>query len=537
MLCACRHWIARDARVCRVCGRILQADAVAYDLVLPDSRRVRLLDAVTIGRGPENTVSLDDPSVSRKHARVFVENGHAVLEDVGSRYGTTVNGVRATEPLRVGDGTRFRVGDTYLTVERRRAAFESGTTRVAPFLPPATMTMTGVHPAQRPMILKRLDAEEGSQRYVLKDPGSNRYKLVGARDGQLVERMDGRTPFTELLAEAERLYGTQGPEHLQRLMVDLGDFGCMVLDGPRQSPSQRRRRVAAVVRPRVLASTRAGALFTRLYHLGGWVLFSRLGLTTLLLVASIGAAVFVSDVVAGNGTPLSVNGKLTLGALALLLGRLVLVMAHELAHGLTLTCMGRSVSLAGLKVVLVFPYAFVDTSEVWFEPRKHRIAVSLAGPASDLVLGGLCAIVAAVGPSETVRDVAFQVALAGYLGAFYNLNPLLDRDGYHALSDALRMPDLRRRAQAQVAGTPIDRPGEDVDPRPGLKRYAIASCGWTAVAVALTAVLFGRQRARIADAIGDTAGLVFTVAACAAVAMPLFITYGPHLIYRIRRRE
>jgi putative peptide zinc metalloprotease protein len=535
LLCECRHWIAHDAVVCRVCGRALQGDAVAYDLVLPDGTRVGVADAVTIGRSEDNTVSLDDPSVSRRHARVLLENGHAVLEDIGSRYGTMVGGERMSAPRRMADGATFRVGETELTLERRRAAYESSRTRVAPLMRPATLTMTGIHPEQRPLIFKRLDSDEGSQRYVLKDPDSGRYKLLTARDGQLAEHMDGRTPFAELLAESERLYGERGPDRLQQLMVELGDFGCMVPDAHDESEPSLRRRIAVVVRPRTWASARAGRSFTALYRRGGWVLFSRLGLATLLAIAAVGLPVFAAEVVAGDLAPLSVKGQLTLGALALLLGRLVLVLAHELAHGLALTCVGRSVSLAGLKLALVFPYAFVDTSEVWFEPRKHRIAVSLAGPSSDLVLGGLCAIISVVGPSDTVREVAFQVALAGYLGAFYNLNPLLERDGYHALSDALKMPDLRRRAQARIAGAPSRRPGEDFDPRPKLRWYATAALAWTAAAVALTAVLFGRQRARIADTIGDTPALIVTVGACAAVAVPLLVTYGPPLLSRLRR--
>ena len=47
----------------------------------------------------------------------------------------------------------------------------------------------------------------------------------------------------------------------------------------------------------------------------------------------------------------------------------------------------------------------------------------------------------------TMRDIFFQVALAGYVGAFFNLNPLLDRDGYHILVDVVRQPNLRAKAR------------------------------------------------------------------------------------------
>ena len=50
-----------------------------------------------------------------------------------------------------------------------------------------------------------------------------------------------------------------------------------------------------------------------------------------------------------------------------------------------------------------------------------------------------------------MRDVFFQLAFAGYVGAFFNLNPFIDRDGYHILVDYLREPGLRKRAKDQFS--------------------------------------------------------------------------------------
>ena len=99
--------------------------------------------------------------------------------------------------------------------------------------------------------------------------------------------------------------------------------------------------------------------------------------------------------------------------------------------------------------MFIFPYAFVDTSEAWFEPRRRRIAISAAGPVSDFSIGGVFALCCLVFPEGTVRDIFFQLAFAAYVGAFFNLNPFLDRDGYHILVDVLREPGLRRRAKEQ----------------------------------------------------------------------------------------
>lgn len=79
-------------------------------------RIIRLHDEVTyIGRMAENNVMLDDPQVSRSHARVsHVEDGY-LLEDQESENGVFVNGNRVTSHrLRLGD--RVMIGSHLLEV-------------------------------------------------------------------------------------------------------------------------------------------------------------------------------------------------------------------------------------------------------------------------------------------------------------------------------------------------------------------------------------------------------------------------------------
>jgi two-component system, NtrC family, response regulator AtoC len=80
--------------------------------------------ALTIGRDPENTIAVHHPSISRKHARVTIQEG-AVIEDLGSSNGTRVDGVRLA-PHQVShfrSGTLVELGDVLLMVrEPQRAA-------------------------------------------------------------------------------------------------------------------------------------------------------------------------------------------------------------------------------------------------------------------------------------------------------------------------------------------------------------------------------------------------------------------------------
>jgi len=79
---------------------------------------------VVIGRpGRGAAVDLDlkpDPSVSRRHARIWSESGQLWIEDLGSSYGTMVHDEpikgKGRRPLRGNE--RIRIGDTFLTQVR-----------------------------------------------------------------------------------------------------------------------------------------------------------------------------------------------------------------------------------------------------------------------------------------------------------------------------------------------------------------------------------------------------------------------------------
>jgi hypothetical protein len=51
----------------------------------------------SLGRGPANDVTLDDPSVSTSHCQIVVDKGSALIKDLGSTNGTYVNRTRVSE--------------------------------------------------------------------------------------------------------------------------------------------------------------------------------------------------------------------------------------------------------------------------------------------------------------------------------------------------------------------------------------------------------------------------------------------------------
>ena len=63
-----------------------------------------------VGRDRDCAVSIDSPSVSRRHARVVVTSGAATIEDLGSKNGTYVNKRRVGDAVALEDGDQMRVG-------------------------------------------------------------------------------------------------------------------------------------------------------------------------------------------------------------------------------------------------------------------------------------------------------------------------------------------------------------------------------------------------------------------------------------------
>jgi hypothetical protein len=73
-------------------------------------------DQLLVGRSRASDVVLSDPEVSRRHAQLRFRDGKWILEDLQSRNGTTVNGVRVGRcELRPGD--RLVIGAHELEVD------------------------------------------------------------------------------------------------------------------------------------------------------------------------------------------------------------------------------------------------------------------------------------------------------------------------------------------------------------------------------------------------------------------------------------
>jgi putative peptide zinc metalloprotease protein len=361
-------------------------------------------------------------------------------------------------------------------------------------------------PQSAPGVEQQPQQEDGRAYMVLRSPAGAYHRLTLV-EHDLWRQMDGSRSVGQLATHAFQ-------QHKQLVLV-----GDLVADLRRQGflvdpPGHLYRQLAAALdqqglegwgqrllttlRGRQWSFRNVDGFFDRLYRWGGWLLFTWPFALLFGLVSSAGLAVFLLGLLGPGGWSLDLrlNGSLPLGLLAFGAVLLLSFVLHECAHGLAVKHYGRHVRRAGVMFYYGLPAAFVDTSDIWAEPPHRRIAVSAAGPACDLFLGGLGALVAYAWAGSDGAAFGWRLALACYGASLFNLNPLLELDGYYMLVDWLRMPDLRRRALAYVRGPFWERlrsPQPSSHDERVLAIYGLAATAYLVIAGLLALAFWRRQ--------------------------------------------
>jgi DNA-binding winged helix-turn-helix (wHTH) protein len=90
--------------------------AAAYRLVLEDHEVALREGENLLGRVEEGVAWIESPTVSRRHARILIEGGRAILEDLASKNGTFLRGQRIAAPTPLRDGDVIRLGGVAMTL-------------------------------------------------------------------------------------------------------------------------------------------------------------------------------------------------------------------------------------------------------------------------------------------------------------------------------------------------------------------------------------------------------------------------------------
>lgn len=166
------------------------------------------------------------------------------------------------------------------------------------------------------------------------------------------------------------------------------------------------------------------------------------------------------------------------------------VIVHEIAHGATLAHYGGLPGEVGTGLYYFGPMFYVDTSDSWTLPRRQRIWVSLSGPISTLLLGSILVFANLIWPSQTVKMMGFFF----FYWMLWNLIPLIETDGYYALTDIVGIPNLRNQAFSYLKSKLFGKGSEDLDEVAQKKHgllagYALLSVGFMFVLAYNTLVI------------------------------------------------
>jgi pSer/pThr/pTyr-binding forkhead associated (FHA) protein len=71
---------------------------------------------ILMGRDLANDISISDPEVSRRHARLLMQEDNVIIEDLGSTNGTFLNGQRIASPQQLRAGDVITLGENIVVI-------------------------------------------------------------------------------------------------------------------------------------------------------------------------------------------------------------------------------------------------------------------------------------------------------------------------------------------------------------------------------------------------------------------------------------
>src|SRR5438477_1980483 len=307
--------------------------------------------------------------------------------------------------------------------------------------------------------LKRRD---GSPYTMLKNPhgdgGAGRYLRLDPADLELYELMDGRRTIQEILVAHLERSGSFAIDRLARLTANLRINGFFREAPPplyekllmRRALRDPLTRASLFLRRLVMWDvahwSNANRVVDRVYRMGGWLAFTRVGGALVVGFGLYGIWLYFQEISNSKFQLATIDGSYLLGIFALLVLQVMSISVHEAGHALAIRHYKRHVRRFGFAMYYLFPCFYVDSTDMTLGSRGQRIVVSLAGPFAGLTTAAACAVAAAVLPGTLQGELAFKAASLFVFQFVFNLLPILELDGYHVLVDALDAPFLRQPA-------------------------------------------------------------------------------------------
>ena len=290
-----------------------------------------------------------------------------------------------------------------------------------------TANVSNYHPAQAPgVVYRQLESQREGTYYMLNNPQAGTYLKLDERDFYVWSLMDGTRSIKQLVVAYFSQFGSIAFSRVADLVAQLKADSFLAdppIDVYREAAMQCRKGTLGYWGDKVwrgflqkeMGIGGTDGILTTLYRRVFWVFYSKPALMLYPFMSIGGLGLFLYAVQAGTYPLIRAGGDLILGLVTFLVANVIMVAVHEAAHAFTTKHYARKVRRGGVMIYFGSPAFFVDTMDIWMEPKRARIAVSWAGPYSGLLLGSLCMfIIAATGFSDmALNPLLFKMALLG----------------------------------------------------------------------------------------------------------------------------
>jgi len=409
------------------------------------------------------------------------------------------------------------------------------------------------------VVVRHLTGREGDY-YILKNPETRTYYRLSDRDYFLWQLMDGNRSAKDLVVAYFMEYGSFAFPRVAGLIEGLRT-GLFLAEKPlyvyqqaaaqlaRRRPGYRLNQLWSAFLQKQFVIQGLDRGLGAIYKYGGFLLFTWPMQILYVVVSLIGLYLFGRSFLGSSYGVVTIKGSYILGLLGLFAANLASIFMHELAHALTVKHYKREVRRGGAMIYLGLPAFWVDTMDIWLESKKPRLAVSWAGPYSGLILAGFASIALAYWPQAAINPLLFQFCFLSYLTVFFNLNPLLELDGYYLLMDWLEIPLLRHKSFEFIRTGLVEKlkaalkKGKRHLPHFSREErifaiFGILSAVWTAYAI-YNGALFWQQRLYGALTSlwtsGNDVGKVLLAALGMAVSLPFVVAIGLAMVNMLRK--
>lgn len=126
----------------------------------------------------------------------------------------------------------------------------------------------------------------------------------------------------------------------------------------------------------------------------------------------------------------------------------VVKIIHEFSHAYTAKFYKLHVPTMGAAIILLYPVMYTDVTDGWkLRNRKHRMAISIAGVTSEIIIAGISTLGWALTEPGLLHSMFFVLSSITLLSSLLvNINPMMRFDGYYMLSDLWGIDNLQSRS-------------------------------------------------------------------------------------------